>query len=414
MAPVSRKSIVTTTLLIAVILFLGWRFLRPINIFVVSEAFERPIPTDQIPALFKTLSAQECAVCHREFFDEWKTTIHNRAWTDPYFQADWLFDRSQQVCKNCHIPLDAQQEQLVMGFRDREKWEPILAPNPDFDPGLQHEGVTCAACHFREGKILGPFGSESAPHPVKKMDNPNRVCVRCHVVTGERWDAFFRFPPCGTVAEIKSTRAEHGDGSGEEVADDLAGINCVDCHMPLVERPLVPGGEVRQSRRHWWRGGHDPEMVRSGLKIGLEEETTSSSGKRRFTLTLTNVGAAHYLPTGTPDRHLTVALRLRDKKGNILNEVRHTLKRTLMWRPFIIDLWDTRLAYREPRSYSLEFSVDSDPKPEVLEAVVRYHLLDEKRRQRIGYDNKEPIAYDVYRKRLSIMGSAHEKEKIVR
>jgi hypothetical protein len=27
---------------------------------------------------------------------------------------------------------------------------------------------------------------------------------------------------------------------------------------------------------------------------------------------------------------------------------------------------------------------------------VRYHLLDEKRRARIGYENREPIAYEVY------------------
>jgi hypothetical protein len=37
-----------------------------------------------------------------------------------------------------------------------------------------------------------------------------------------------------------------------------------------------------------------------------------------------------------------------------------------------------------------------------VEAVVRYHLLDEKRRKRIGYDNKEPIAYDVFRQTIPL------------
>ncbi len=37
-----------------------------------------------------------------------------------------------------------------------------------------------------------------------------------------------------------------------------------------------------------------------------------------------------------------------------------------------------------------------------VEAVVRYHLLDERRRRRIGYDNPEPIAYEVFRERLAL------------
>ena len=83
--------------LLALAVFLGWRFVRPMNIFVVSADFERPISTALIPEPLETLSAKECAACHREFFDEWSTTIHSQAWTDPYFQVDFRFDGSQQV-----------------------------------------------------------------------------------------------------------------------------------------------------------------------------------------------------------------------------------------------------------------------------------------------------------------------------
>jgi hypothetical protein len=398
-------------ILLALAAFLIWRFVRPIHIFTVLGAFERPIPTDGAPAMFTTLSAEECAACHHEFYDEWKTSIHSRAWTDPYFQADWRFDDEPQICKNCHTPLDRQQAHRVLGFRDKDKWDPILAPNPDFDPELQHEGVTCAVCHLRDGFILGPYGEDTAPHPVKKMANPDSACVRCHVVPGERWDTFYRMPPCGTVAEIG--RGKHGEQKGvdsaprgssvrprEIVVEVVAGLGCVQCHMPLMERPLVPGGEMRSTRRHLWRGGHDTEMVQRGLEIMLEEDVTSGSAKRHVTLTLTNVGAAHFLPTGTPDRHLTVALRLRDGDGRVLKEQFHVLKRTILWRPFIIDLWDTRLPYGEPHSYRLEFA--SDITSASVEAEVRYHLLDEKRRRRIGYRNREPISYEVFRQSLSI------------
>ena len=86
----------------------------------------------------------------------------------------------------------------------------------------------------------------------------------------------------------------------------------------------------------------------------------------------------------------------------MLKEQRHSIKRTVMWRPFIIDLWDTRLPRWQPRSYELSVPANSKQKPAAVEAIVRYHLLDERRRKRIGYENEDPIAYEVFRKKLSL------------
>jgi hypothetical protein len=422
---VTRKAILLLVLLL--VIFLAWRLIRPLNIFVVTEAFERPEDTSVIPEPLAGLGARECAACHQEFYDEWRTTIHSQAWTDPYFQTDWQFDGAQQICKNCHIPLDRQQEHIILGFRDSEKWDPVLAPNPGFDPDLQHEGVTCAACHLRDGKIVGVLGTLDAPHPVRQLDDPNAVCVRCHVVDGERWDTFFRFPPCGTVAEIRSSpyslstadnpevpltaetdtpsQPGHQKGrTGEMLLPDTASLGCVQCHMPLVERPLVEGGKTRPVRQHLWRGGHDPAMVKQGLEVLLAEAERRPGDKRKFILTLTNVGAAHYLPTGTPDRFLSVELRLLDSQGRVLKEQSHSIKRTVMWRPFIIDLKDTRLPRWQPRRYEITVPASGRQQAIAVEAVVRYHLLDEKRRARINYHPDEPVDYEVFRQRLSLDG----------
>lgn len=398
----SKKAIVITLAIVLIAGFLAWRFLRPLNIFVVSEAFERPISTAIIPVPLKSLSAKECATCHRDFYDEWATTIHSQAWTDPYFQIDWKFDGSQQICKNCHIPLDRQQEHKVVGFRDKEKWDPILEPNPEFDPGLQHEGVTCNACHLREGKILGVFGDTQAPHPVKKIANGNEICIRCHVVSGERWDTFFRFPPCGTVAEIQAGRGQKPGRSGETIVHDTASLGCVDCHMPLTKRPLAPGGKARSVRRHLWRGGHDPDMVKRALAIKFEQAPASSADQYHYRLTLTNIGAAHYVPTGTPDRHFVLSVRLLNKDGTIIQQREHIIKRTVMWRPFIVDLKDNRLPPGIAREHDFKFSRREAAEAEVVEAVVRYGLVEEKRRKQIGYENKEPLSYEVFRKRLTL------------
>jgi len=409
----TKKRLAVSLLLLAFVAFLGWRFVRPMNIFVVSESFERPVPTDTIPEPLETLSAVECAACHRDIYDEWATSMHSKAWTDPYFRVDFEFDGAQQICMNCHIPLDRQQENRVIGFRDAEKWDPILEPNPDFDAALQREGVTCAACHLRAGRIVGVLGGEAAPHPVRKIASGNEICVQCHVVDGERWDTFFRFPPCGTVAEIRATRdkaigngaAPARGGSGEMTATDISQLGCVECHMPAVRRAVAEGGEIRSVRRHLWRGGHDPEMVKSGLDIAVREERPPSAGKRRFTLSIANVGAAHYLPTGTPDRHLTVRLAVRDVGGRVLAEENYTLRRTILWRPVIVDLWDTRLARGERRDYNIEFA-SGDGTALVLDAEVRYFLVDEKRRKRIGYDAEEETSYSVFRRSVSLDGGS--------
>ena len=374
--------------------FLAWRFLRPMNIFVVSEAFERPIETSGMSPTLGTLRAADCGACHQREYDEWKSTIHAAAWTDPYYQVDWVFDGSQQLCNNCHIPLDRQQEARVLGFRDRDKWDPVLAPNPEFDPVLKQEGVTCAGCHLRQGRILGPRGSPDAPHPASKFSDPNESCVRCHVVQGERWDTFYRMPPCGTIAEVAAGKGRFEGRSGEFEVRNLAELGCVQCHMPALEERRADKGTARVHRSHTWRGGHDPDTLRSALTVSLSVSTQTGGG-RAADLVLKNTGAGHFVPTGTPDRHLTVRLRALAADGRVLRELTDTLERTILWRPFIVDLRDTRLPHDASRRFTLEVTADTH----AVEAQVRYHLLAEARRKRIGYEPGEPISYVIFDQR---------------
>ena len=73
-----------------------------------------------------------------------------------------------------------------------------------------------------------------------------------------------------------------------------------------------------------------------------------------------------------------------------------------MWRPFIVDLWVSRLAAGVSQVYVFEFLTDLSPSRAALEVVVRYHLLDEARRARIGYENREPISYVVHEQRIPV------------
>ena len=80
------------------------------------------------------------------------------------------------------------------------------------------------------------------------------------------------------------------------------------------------------------------------------------------------------------------------------------MKRYILWRPFIVDLRDTRLPYNQPRTFSFKFDPERTPSAVVLDVTVRYHLLDEKRRKRIGYENTSPIAYPIYTRNIPLSG----------
>jgi hypothetical protein len=188
----------------------------------------------------------------------------------------------------------------------------------------------------------------------------------------------------------------------------IASLQCVECHMPAVERAIEEGGTVRTVRQHLWRGGHDPDMVKQGLTISFKQKTDIGKANITFVLSLTNTGAAHYLPTGTPDRHLTVQLRAFDKDSDVIKEKNYKLKRTVMWRPFIMDLWDTRLSHGEQRDYLLE--IDNTSNVAFVDAEVRYHLLDEARRHRIDYENQLPIQYTVFNQQLPVRLSTHSQQ----
>ena len=57
--------------------FFIWLFVRPMNIFVVDEKFERPVPVS-IPEGLTSISAIECKECHEENHHDWEKSLHSK------------------------------------------------------------------------------------------------------------------------------------------------------------------------------------------------------------------------------------------------------------------------------------------------------------------------------------------------
>jgi len=376
----------------AALVYLYYTEVKPVVIFGLRSDYANAIPYQKIPEGIDSLRAESCGTCHREIYEEWKTSIHSRAYEDPFFQAYWKRDRNIWVCLNCHTPLENQQPTLIKEIPRGRVEKAIQLPNPHYDPEYQKEAITCAACHVREGVIMGPFDDSVAPHPTKfdPSFRTAQVCSRCHnVVSGPA--QLYRVGPCGTYAEYE----------GKFFMQER-GMICQSCHMPEVERPVANGGPIRQGRRHVWRGGHDPEMIKRAVAVQVKSHpVTPKAGEQvRFTLTLINAGAGHKIPTGDPDRHFTVEFSVQDQQGKILDRQTDTMGRWILWQPAIVELYDNRLLPLASRDYTFSYRLPTEQGKVTMKALVRYHILTDDQhemlKKKYGLTAEEQYSFTIY------------------
>jgi len=360
--------------LVAILLFFVYPKVHSKIIFGLREDFSKAVPYDKPVPGIPGIRAEECGTCHKEIYEEWKTSIHSRAYVDPFFQAYWNKDEHIWICLNCHSPMQPQQPWVIQGLEDGKVYKPIKADNPHYDADYQQEGITCAVCHVRDGVIEGPFENIEAPHPTRFSPRfrSTNICFTCHQVPSGPFQ-FYNGGPCSTFPEF-----EAGPYYKE-------GKICQDCHMPSIDRPLVSGGPVRQGRQHLWRGGHFPEMIKRAASVQLKaDRTVLQSGQDvTFTLTLTNSGAGHKIPTGDPDRYFTVTFEVVDASGTVLKRQENTMRRWIVWWPVIVEVYENRLMPLASRDYEFRYWVPRKSEGLKLRASVKYHIMTESQYRRL-------------------------------
>jgi hypothetical protein len=247
--------------------------------------------------------------------------------------------------------------------------------------------------------IYGPFDDSVAPHPTKFDPNfrTAQVCYRCHnVVSGPA--QFYNVGPCGTYAEYEGKHWQE------------RGYICQSCHMPEIERPVAVGGPIRKGRQHFWRGGHDPTMVKRAVEIHVKADTdTPKPGDRvEFTLTLVNAGAGHKIPTGDPDRFFTVEFAVEDQQGKVLEQQSSTMGRWILWQPVIVELYDNRLLPQTSREYQFAYRLPEQAAGLKLKTRVRYHILTdgqhEMLRTKYGLTGTDPYQFVIYEREFPLSG----------
>ena len=247
-----------------------------------------------------------------------------------------------ELCRECHLPLAVQRPDVPQGPSHRR------VSNPTFDATLSLEGVTCVACHVRDGQVLGPrrIAAEDAPHPVTRHDAFRGVgaCAACHQLTlPDAEDG----PFIDTVGEW--SRSAWGQ----------AGVPCQDCHMQR-RSGAIAGSRYAAYSGHDLLSGQQALARAITLQVDVRAAHLVRGEELRATATLMNTGAGHSVPTGLPDKALELRFEVLDAEGQILSgfEPRsHWLRRVVEDElPYAL-VSDDRLASGASRAFDLAWRV---------------------------------------------------------
>lgn len=281
------------------------------NYWTLPVPLQGEAPDNHHP-LTRKLSPDGCALCHYKHYEQWRTSLHAKAVSKGLMGQLPAFDQNVQTdCLNCHAPRAEQQHlwQTKGEKASKSLW-----------------GVDCATCHVREHQRYGPRNKPHTPHgSVKRLEGINHAefCSPCH-----------QFDQNGTRVNGKLLENTYQEWLASPYAS--AGKTCQHCHLP--------------NGAHEFKGIHDPEMTRKGLKINAHRTATGVH------LRAWNDGAGHALPTYATPR-IRIILQARDDKRQ---RVEHVIQRQLAWdeENGWSEQFDTRLLPREAIELTLELDFD--------------------------------------------------------
>jgi hypothetical protein len=322
-------------------------------------------------------SAEVCGDCHRAIYEGWKRSAHANAMESRLFQdalklAEQDFGApARRVCLGCHSPVAVQMGDL------------------DLIRKVSWEGVTCDYCHSVlevtttggnpkakvEFTLVKSGPSKDAVSPVhgtrfSAVHTSSLACVTCHEYANAQG-----FPVLTTYSEWKTAAY----GKSEQ--------GCQSCHMYSVKGDVVDPRVERSTAAtinlHEIAGSHSIQQLNKAIKAVL---SASREGDQvQVVVKLTNQGAGHYVPTGSPLRQLILDLRADSYAGQHFSEQR-VYRRTVADRsgtvlnrePLVFIkgarvVTDTRLAPSETKTEKFSFPLKRGSQARVVASLYYYY-----------------------------------------
>lgn len=302
-------------------------------------AFDVPLPwaVGEVPTGLANLSAQGCAACHPTTHSAWALG-HGAGPSEALLAA--ADDAANPACTSCHRPLAAQQAQAFPFAFGPDRSTPTRREGP-LDLTLAAEGVTCAACHVREGIVLGTrTGPVAAPHgtrPAPELGD-GRACASCHQL------------------EVGGTAVYDTVGEWARSPHAAAGIGCLDCHG-------AGGPDGRVPDQH--AGGTD--LVGVSLQVRASGLGLVRGGEAPLVvdLRLQNTGAGHAWPSTGPwsGARLQASLRTTDDDGVAIDAAQWSIDLARRFDEAWSLLEDTRLPAGGQAAWTWEARLPQDAPP---------------------------------------------------
>lgn len=322
-------------------------------IFVLCLSF--PLPS---LAQEKTIEpAKVCRKCHREIYEQWKSSRHANSFTEPTFRESFEAVRgknadSASLCLFCHGPV-------------------ATFPKDTLGIGLTvKEGITCDFCHTvdevaTDGKFprysntpgtkRGPIDNTTSSYHTTEFSPlllDAKFCAGCHEFTNQN----------GTPILTTYSEWEKSFYRGE-------GVHCQYCHLPQLYKDIqyLPGTKNPDSPPdHTMRGGHYPEKLREAIR--MSGTLRRKSKKAILHVVVKNDKSGHKIPTGIPTHKIIIAAKLFDGEGETIGDKQVYIERILgdsegNALTFPADIFlkastvlkDNRIEPKEAREFTIDF-----------------------------------------------------------
>lgn len=369
-----------------------------------AAAAPKPVaPGDAKPSDFESVAG--CG-CHSGLVNEWSESMHALALEDPIYQAklqeakDATDGALGAFCNACHGPIATMTREI-----DSEKMSPVSS-----------EAIGCSFCHQAVGLNGKPANTShlvetdgvrraqlkdpEAPHPAaySAFHESAEFCGGCHNVD---------HPINGMHLEATYTEWKNGPWARD-------GVVCQDCHMssqpgaigPSRGRAAAGAPERMNISRMLFVGGQvelgpsdiATARLQSAADLVLEVPSIVAAGESvEVTVTITNKGAGHYLPTGlTEVREMWLAVYAEEESGErtqigerrfgtILQDDKGNAPAEL-WEATSIKS-DDRIPPRESVTDTFEFTMPAGAERAGISAALYYRSVPEELAEKAGVEN---------------------------
>lgn len=308
-------------------------------------------------------STSACGNCHPAILPQWSGNAHGTAVSNPRFFTQYNgtdiggntvapgylldFPGTAGICATCHAPgaavdapfttdMNAVRDQLTAGIH----CDFCHKLGGAYLRGSNKTSVDCTSCHKQGGAALesvsqevytnspgvlslrvlrppdgeniffGPYPDIHDPDTYLPLASESAFCAACH-------DFSFWGTPIYT---------SYPEWLASPYSDPIQGQTCQDCHMP-------PNGDTYYALPEQGGVAHPPESIPSHFQLGVTSQSLlqntleldvaaeAVNGRLEVTVTVTNSGAGHHVPTDHPGRHLLLVLSAVGGGGQTLTQL---------------------------------------------------------------------------------------------